>query len=232
MEKQFWIKSWDLGGVYTSFHRKDVHPYVLKHLTPDVLAGKTVFVPLCGKTIDMLYFSRYADRVVGVELAEKAVVQFFEENGISYRRHGKRYEAGNLVLFCQDLFELTTKDLGPLDIVYDRASLVALPLDMRMRYLAKMEELTEPGALYFLNTLEYAPIMATPPFSIGPDEVQSYFPNYSMMHAESPNLPEHRMVQKFNLDFLIEHGFWLKKLYNISQRSESLAGLTSRYAFS
>lgn len=216
MEQQFWFKSWELEGSYTSFHRRDIHPYALKHLPPTDLIGKTVFVPLCGKTLDMLYFSKYANRVVGIEIVEKAVLQFFDENQLPYRKIGNRYVCGNMTIICDDLFELSRQDpdLRHVDIVYDRASLVALPYDMRMQYLRKMEELTPVGALYFLNTLEYSPTLSTPPFSITPLETQSYFLNYHIEHVEQPILPNHGMVRKFNLDYLIEHGYVMQKLYD------------------
>ncbi|MFD2935632.1 class I SAM-dependent methyltransferase [Spirosoma flavum] len=214
MEKAFWLNSWELEGPHTSFHRKDIHPYLIKYLPPFSLEGQSVFVPLCGKSIDMIYFSHFAKRVVGVEIAEKAVLQFFDENLRPYKRIGNKFISGNITIFCCDLFSLKTEDLGPIDIVYDRASLVALPYPMRMRYLKTLEQLTPVGALTFLNTVEYAPIMAMPPFSISPTQVASYFPNYVIDHVESPVLPNHGMVRKFNLSFLIEHGFMMRKLYN------------------
>lgn len=215
MEAQFWVKSWESEGHYTSFHRRDVHPYLLQHLPPATLAGQTVLVPLCGKTLDLMYFSKFAGRVIGVELVEKAVLQFFQENDIPYQRCGNRFVSGNLTIICGDFFALTPKALGNIDLVYDRASLVALPCPMRMHYLQKLEELTKPGTTYFLNTLEYAPTMATPPFSIDPTDVGRYFSNYAIRHVESPVLPNHGMVRKYGLRFLIEHGFIMKKLYNI-----------------
>lgn len=208
------MNSWELEGPYTSFHRKDIHPYLIKHLPPFSLEGKSVFVPLCGKSVDMIYFSHFANRVIGVEIVEKAVLQFFSENQLTYRRIGDRFISGNITIFCCDLFSLTPDDLGPIDVVYDRASLVALPDAMRMRYLQTLEELTPVGALTFLNTVEYAPTMPTPPFSISPRDVLWYFPNYVIDHVESPVLPNHGMVRKFNLSFLIEHGFLMRKLYN------------------
>ena len=214
MDAQFWFKSWELEGHYTSFHRRDIHPYLFQHLSPERLAGQLVFVPLCGKTLDMLYFSQFAEKVVGVEIVEKAVIQFFDENKLAYQRIGNRFVSGNITIFCDDMFALTTDEIGPIDLVYDRASLVALPYPMRMGYLQKIEELTQPGTAYFLNTLEYAPTMDTPPFSIAPDEVGQYFTNYAIKHVESPVLPNHGMVRKYGLTFLIEHGFMMQKLYN------------------
>ncbi|WP_128547874.1 thiopurine S-methyltransferase [Larkinella soli] len=232
MEKQFWAESWELEGHYTSFHRRDVHPYVLKHLTPYALMDKSVFVPLCGKSIDLVYFSQFAERVVGVELVEKAILRFFEENHLAYEKKGERYVSGNLTIFCKDLFALTPEDIGEIDIVYDRASLVALPLPMRVEYLQKMEELTSPGTLYFLNTLEYAPTMDNPPFSIAPDDVYGYYPNYLIEHVESPELPNHGMVRKHNLYYLKEHGFMMRKLHDAAFASLVESATRSFYEFS
>lgn len=213
MEAQFWIESWDLGGVKTSFHRRDIHPYVVKHFPPAVLRGKCILVPLCGKAVDMAYFRQYADQVIGVELVEKAVQQFFIEQNLPYTQHGNRFEAERLTIICGDFFRLTRAEVGPIDLVYDRASLVALPLPMRMQYINKINELLPVGSQQFINTLEYAPLLPEPPFSITPEEVAHYYgANYAIQHLEAPELPEHRMVQKFNLRFLKEHGFLLTKV--------------------
>lgn len=214
MEKAFWFNSWELEGHYTSFHRKDIHPYAIKHLPPFALEGRTVLVPLCGKSLDLLYFSQFAHQVIGVEIVEKAIIQFFEENQLAYRQIGSRFVSGNITILCRDFFYLNREDIGPFDIVYDRASLVAMPEPMRMRYLQTLEWLSPVGTLYFLNTLEYAPRLKTPPFSISPAEVASYFPNYVIDHVESPTLPDHGMVRKFNLTYLKEHGFMMRKLYD------------------
>lgn len=214
MEKAFWFNSWELEGHYTSFHRKDIHPYAIKYLPPFALEGQTVFVPLCGKSLDLLYFSRFATRVIGVEIVEKAIIQFFEENQLAYRQIGSRFVSGNITILCRDFFSLNREDVGAFDIVYDRASLVALPSAMRMRYLQTLEWLTPVGTLSLLNTLEYGPILPSPPFSIAPADVMGYFPNYAIDHVESPTLPNHGMVKKFNLSYLKEHGFMMRKLYD------------------
>lgn len=219
-----------MGGHYTSFHRKDIHPFVIKHLTPEVLAGKTIFVPLCGKAVDMLYFGLYAERVIGVEIVEKAVLQFFAENDLAYKRIGNKFVSGNITIFCTDFFTLDKEAIGEIDVIYDRASLVALPYSMRMNYLRKLEELTEPGCLYFLNTLEYAPTLDTPPFSISPAEVDRYFSNYAIVHVESSLQPNHGMVRKFGLSYLIEHGFMMQKLHKAPRRFPAEA-VNNRYSF-
>ncbi|MEZ4731696.1 MAG: hypothetical protein R3E79_31645 [Caldilineaceae bacterium] len=212
MEAQFWMDSWQIGGTKTSFHRRDIHPYVVKYFSPAALKGKRILVPLCGKTVDMAYFRQHAAAVIGVELVEQAVQQFFAEQGLAYIQHGNRFETERLTMICGDFFSLTHADVGHIDLVYDRASLVALPLPMRMQYIRKINELLPVGNQQFINTLEYAPLLPEPPFSITPEEVAHYYgANYTIQHLEAPELPEHRMVQKFHLRFLKEHGFLLTK---------------------
>ncbi|MEZ4294715.1 MAG: hypothetical protein R3B70_07040 [Polyangiaceae bacterium] len=212
MEPQFWLDSWKLGGSKTSFHRRDIHPYALTYLPPAKLAGKRVLVPLCGKTLDMAYFREHAAHVIGVEIAEDAIFQFFAEQHIPVVREDHRFEARRLTILCKSFFDLTRADVGHIDIVYDRAALVALPLPMRTRYIEKIEELLPPGGQQLINTLEYGPLLAEPPFSIPPDEVRSYYgATHDIEHLEQPLLPEHGMVRKFNLDFLREHAFLATK---------------------
>ena len=107
----------------------------------------------------------------------------------------------------------TKAEIGRVDLVYDRAALVALPEDLRQLYRQKIDEFMRIGSKCLLITLEFQPYLgATPPFSITPEEVQSYYSDrYIIDHIEKQEQPEHRMVQKFNLDFLKEHGFFLTK---------------------
>jgi thiopurine S-methyltransferase len=83
---------------------------------------------------------------------------------------------------------------------------------MRMNYLKKMHELCPIGSQTLLITLEYEPNLDSPPFSITPKDVEAYYgEHYEINHVEQPNLPEHRMKIKLNLDFLKEHCFILTK---------------------
>ncbi len=213
VEAAFWINSWDQGGTATSFHRRDIHPYVQKYATPEFLRGKRVLVPLCGKTNDMMWFREYADHVIGVELVEKAIVQFFSEQALPYEQvEPGRYAADKLTIFNRDFFALEAADVGHIDFIYDRAALVALPFEMRQRYIRKIDTLLPIGGQQLVITLDYAPRMETPPFSITPAEVESYYsPRYSVELVENPLLPEHRMVAKFNLDYLYEPGLLLTR---------------------
>jgi thiopurine S-methyltransferase len=213
MEQHFWVESWDQGGTKTSFHLHDVHPHAAMLVERGMLDDATVLVPLCGRSVDMPYFAEHARKVIGVELVPKAVGQFFEDNALTPVEDPPGvFTAGNLEIRCADLFQLTTAGLGPIDLVYDRASLIAFPEDMRGRYVAKMIELTRPGSLYFINTLEYRPVLPSPPFSVGPEQIEEYYgTHFEIEHVRRDPRPDHRMVQKFHLDHLIEHGFLLHR---------------------
>ena len=215
MQPEFWLESWELGGTKTSFHRPDIHPFVRAY-TPDYfLRGQRVLVPLCGKDNALMWFRDRASHVIGIELASKAIAQFFREHNLAYRKTADgRYEAEGITIFNRNIFEITPAEIGRVDLVYDRAALVALPEDLRQLYRQKIDNFMPVGAKCLLITLEFQPYLgATPPFSITPQEVQSYYgERYIIDHLEKQEQPEHRMVQKFNLDFLKEHGFFLTKI--------------------
>lgn len=216
MEASFWIKSWELGGFYTSFHRKDIHPYVLEYMTPEEIENKNILVPLCGKTVDMLYLAQFAQKVIGVELVEEAILQFFSENNLSYQKvDDETYISGNIILLKKDFMSLTNQEIGTIDWIYDRASLVALPLEMRKDYLKAIDRLSDIGTKQLIITLEYFPLINSAPFSIPVEEVNEYYgEGHIIRHVESPNLPNHGMVRKWNLAYLIEHGFITTKYAN------------------
>ncbi|MEO7310537.1 MAG: hypothetical protein ABIX01_09075 [Chitinophagaceae bacterium] len=216
MEASFWLKSWELGGFHTSFHRKDIHPYVLQYMTPEAIEGKNILVPLCGKTVDILYLAQYANKVIGVEIAEEAIIQFFAENNLQVVLQDEfTYVSGNITILRRSFMELTPEDIGPIDWVLDRASLVALPYNMRVDYLKAIDRLSDVGTMQLAITLEYFPLLDSAPFSIPPAEVNSYYERGHMIqHVESPSLPNHGMVKRWKLDYLIEHGFVITKYAN------------------
>lgn len=212
MEPDFWFDSWREGGTKTSFHVPAVHPHARWLAETGLLADARVLVPLCGKTVDLLFFAEHAREVVGVELVATAVEQFFTDNGLTPVEESPGvFRAGNVVLRNQDLFALTTEEVGPVDVVFDRASLIAFPPDMRARYVEAVTRLVRPGAAWFLNTLEYAPVLPSPPFSVGLTEVAERFGgSFDVEQVFAEPKPEHRMAQKFGLTAFQENGFLLR----------------------
>ena len=87
----------------------------------------------------------------------------------------RRYSAENIDLFAGDLFELSGERLGPVDAVYDRAALVALPKEMRIQYAAHLKAITD-RAPQFLVTYRYDQSrLDGPPFSISAEEVERHY---------------------------------------------------------
>lgn len=218
MDASFWLDSWREGGTKTSFHRRDVHPFAREYLPPRELAGKRVFVPCCGKDNVLSYFRQHAAHVVGVDLAREAIEQYGAENNLRMREtETGRFVADGITLLHRDLFKLTRADVGPIDLVWDRASLIAFPDDapgsLRRRYIEKMHELLPRRARMLLITLEYGPLMPEPPFSVEEETVRDYFgAGFHIDHLMNLEQPDHRMVEKFGLNFLSEHAFAMTRL--------------------
>jgi thiopurine S-methyltransferase len=179
MEEEFWLDMW--RRQQTGFHQRSVNP-ALRDFWPRLrlAAGDAVFVPLCGKSGDMIWLRAQGHPVVGVELSPLAAAAFFSENGLAAerRRQGsfEVTEAGGVRILCGNFFDLTAEDLAGVGAVYDRAALIALPDEMRERYAAHMAEILPPGTRMLLVTLEYPPAeMQGPPFSVTPEEVERLY---------------------------------------------------------
>src|SRR3569832_1390811 len=117
MDREFWKSRWDEGRI--GFHQEEINPYLPRYWPRLASAANApVFVPLCGKSKDMLWLRDRGHSVIGVEIVPRAVEAFFAENDIQ----------------CGDFFELGSADVADVAGVYDRASLIALPPALRTRY--------------------------------------------------------------------------------------------------
>lgn len=178
VEADFWHSRWENN--LTGFHLDEVNPYLVANWPALKLKAKTrVFVPLCGKTVDLIWLAEQGHQVVGIELSHLAAEAFFSENQLTVEAkkigNFELWQSENISILCGDIFDLTAEILGPVDAVYDRASLVALPLAMRQDYAAKLTELA-PSAPKLLVTLEYDQSkMDGPPFSVSKDEVLALY---------------------------------------------------------
>lgn len=179
MDRGFWLARWKDHQI--GFHQQEVNAALRAHWQGiGVPAGARVFVPLCGKSRDMLWLRAQGHPVVGVELSRIAVQEFFAENGlaptVSTDARFERWEAEGVTLLCGDLFDLTPSDLEGVRGVYDRASLIALPPAMRRRYADKMREALPAQAATLLITLsDPTGKLEGPPFSVTPDEVHALY---------------------------------------------------------
>lgn len=174
MEPDFWLDRWRENR--TGFHNAAVNPLLREHYPKlNLRSSSRVFLPLCGKSLDIGWLRNQGHHVVGIELSELAVKAAFESLEVSpdISRHGPltRYAASAIELYVGDFFELTGSQLGPIDAVYDRAALIALPAAMRSRYAAHIQTLC-PSAQQLLISLTYDVDQANgPPFSLEPEEI-------------------------------------------------------------
>lgn len=192
MQQEFWHERWQLNQI--GFHSEDFNLHLQKFWPAlNIARGNRVFVPLCGKSKDMLWLLAQGYDVAGVELSPLAVEAFFSENGVApatASRQGKFSvnAADGLRIFCGDFFDLSAGDLAGVNAVYDRASLVALPAEMRAAYAAKMQHLLGPGAKMLLLAFDYPQHeMPGPPFSVTAQEVQTLYRswcNIELLHSE------------------------------------------------
>ncbi len=128
----------------------------------------------------MLWLLSEGFRVLAVEISPLAVQNFFAENDIPAEVVSSgpftAYRADDLEVLCGDFFDLTSKWMNGVDGIYDRASLVALPPDMRERYAAHLKTLFPAGPEALLVTMEYAQDkMDGPPFSVEEEEVRALY---------------------------------------------------------
>ena len=179
MTPEFWLKRWQHGE--TGWHLPEINVH-LQEFWPDLgLAPETlVFVPLCGKTLDLLWLASRGHSVIGVEISELGVTEFFAENGLKPRVTEtppfRTYAVDELRVLVGDYFDLTSAHLEGVGAVFDRASLIALPPQMRPAYAEHFKTIVPATAKSLLITLDYDQTeMSGPPFSVGRDEVQARF---------------------------------------------------------
>lgn len=179
MNPDFWRERWENREI--GFHRDAAHPYLTRFWpTLGIAPGSRVFVPLCGKSNDLLWLRAQGHEVVGVEVSPIAVREFFEENrltpSVSTVDSFQLYECDGIRLYCGDFFALTVPHLDGVSAVYDRAALIALPPEMRERYARHLLQLLPSGAQTLLVAFEYPQHeMSGPPFNVNSAEVSALF---------------------------------------------------------
>lgn len=156
-DNHLWLQLWREQRL--DFHERVANRFLTRFWPGmDHRQGSRVFVPLCGKSQDMIWLAGQGHEVIGVELSPIAVKAFFKENGlrpVKRRVAGfTRWQHGRISILCGDYFALTRATLGQVDTVYDRAALTALPADVRRLYVAHLQGLTAADTDVFLLTVE------------------------------------------------------------------------------
>jgi len=219
MQHDFWHQRWSKGQI--GFHQPQTNNHLQKYW-PELAGdeGGVAFVPLCGKSLDLLWLQQQGHQVVGVELSQTALQDFFAENKLTaeVQQQGayERFSSAGLNLFCGDFFALSESELQGCRLVFDRAALVALPAEMRIDYANKMAELLSAGSKMLLVTMEYPQeLMSGPPFSVSETEVEKLFADhFEIEQKEVVEIPAKGELQERGL------GGWYEKIYFLTRKED------------
>jgi thiopurine S-methyltransferase len=205
----YWKARWQRGE--TGWHQNEVEPALVKWAS-ERKPGR-ILVPLCGKSQDLAWLASKGFDVVGVELSELACETFFTENKIQYQKahegHFNLFTAQNITLFNGDFFKLSRKLLGPVQAVYDRAALIALPEKMRKTYSVHLQSLIESATDFLQIIIARTPHDETgPPYSVSPAEVEKLYKEKFTIKIESKEevqarAPEGSRTHEYVLSLLI-----------------------------
>ena len=210
MEKDFWQDKWINKQI--GFHQDEFNPYLFRNWAHVAEGNKeAVFVPLCGKTKDMIFLKNQGHEVVGVEFVESAVKEFFLENSIDFQKDIQKqyikYTSDKITIYVGDLFDMPASLFSHCDLFYDRASLIALPRDLRFKYVNKVKELKLKKGL--LVTISFDDSELGPPHSVPPVDVIDLFEGEIKLDLleQVKETGEDISVHKDQIENLFEYAF-------------------------
>ena len=213
MEASFWHEKWKAGHI--GFHIDKPNPLLVSHIDKLQLKNNSrLFLPLCGKSLDIGYLLKCGFNVIGIELSEIAIEALFEQLTLEPKileiDDFKLYQTHNLTIYVGDFFKLTAKTLGDIDASYDRASLIALPLETRKLYSKHLTKITK-NAPQLAITLDYdQDISKGPPFSVTPAELKQHYVQQYKMECLESNFSEDGLKGKYP----VTESAWLLKPLN------------------
>lgn len=217
MEPSFWEARWRKDHI--GFHLTEVNPLLTTYLHRlNLQQGDTIVVPMCGKSLDMLYLYEQGFRVIGVELSEIAVRAFFTENNLTYAesQFGRflKFESEGITILCGDIFHLRNNHIADATASFDRAALFAFPPAMRRRYVEHFNRILPASFRILLSTLEYPQHeISGPPFSVEEPEVRQLFSTWSsieLLHS-TDILSENLRLRERGITALQEKVFLIQR---------------------
>ena len=213
-----WISRWESNRI--GWHAEQVNRHLNKYLDRFELSfGESVFVPLCGKTNDMQFLLEKNIKVIGVEMSNIAIEQFFSENNLDYSVSDLGqfvlYEGDGIKLYCGDFFDLDSKYLENVKAIYDRASLIALDEGLRQKYAKHLSDIIEFDARILLLTLNYPQLQRSgPPFAVSKEEVGELFDgsfDFQELYCID-DIENEPMFQNLGVDFVEKAVYLLQKV--------------------
>ena len=210
-----WESRWQENRI--GFHLNTVNPNLIQY-SKQLLQHNPdrVFVPLCGKTLDLCWLSKKTEKVIGVEIVNKAVQNFFVENNIPYiiekEDNLQKFCSKSIEIYLGDFFDLNSEATSLFNAIYDRASIVAIEKFERKKYVDHLISFLGPVGRILLITLEYNQNkMMGPPYSVTTEEIESLFSQfYSIKLLDTRDILDDHFRNK-GLTYLLGHVFLIEK---------------------
>ena len=207
MKREFWAERWSEGLI--GFNQAEANGYLQTQWSAlGLKAGARVLVPLCGKSIDLLWLRAQGHAVVGVEFVDQAIHDFFNDHAIPYEPTALGWRATDegppLSLVRHDFMTLNARHIGRFDAFYDRASVVALPPDMQVGFGRALGTMLKPQSPGLLLSFEYPPEQRQgPPFATDQSRLEEILGgNFEIHPVERHHLSEDE-VQRFGVDWCV-----------------------------
>ncbi|MDP2342160.1 MAG: methyltransferase domain-containing protein [Deltaproteobacteria bacterium] len=177
METGFWADRWHTGQI--AFHQGVPNPLLVEHHAR-IAGDRRVYLPLCGKAVDLVWLRDQGHEVTGCELVPLAIQQLFKEQTLlpttTTRGSFRLHLTPRLAVLEGDALQVDVDVLGLVDAVYDRAALVAVDPADRAAYVDSLMRVLKPGGHVLLITFDYdQKKIAGPPWAVGVDEVTRLF---------------------------------------------------------
>lgn len=186
-QQKFWLERWQQHDI--PFHQQQVNPDLPNYWHKlNLSSGARVLIPLCGKSLDMVWLQQQGHDIIGIELSSLAVEAFFQESGLDYeiKQHEdwQIYQNDHYQIWVADIFTLPPNWIVPVDAIYDRGALIALPKAIRYRYIAQVQPWLNNNGQILLKTVTYNQSeMDGPPYSVPPEELSELYSDFS--HIEN-----------------------------------------------
>ena len=202
MKNEYWLNKWQTNDI--SFHENVVNPDLITYIEKlNLKSGDNILVPLCGKTKDMLWLADQGLHVFGIEISPIACQDFFSEMNISPEikqfNNVTKFKYKNITLLCGDLFDITKNDFPKIHAVYDCKALIALPSDVRVKYVNHIISCVGTDIRILLHTRETTCEVSPPPYPVEIDEIKilygKYFKIERLKYVSINEIPE-RLVNK------------------------------------
>ena len=184
MELKRWVQMWDSNKL--GFHKAETHPDLKKHEQLFLQEKSRVYLPLCGKSLDLVYLADKGHDVYGCEFVEKGVKDFFKELDLEYTVSSSNtavnvYKAisKQIALYQGDFFALSSNVIGKFDAIWDRGSLVAIDPCQRKDYAKVILDIMTPKCKYLLNTFVITgEHYQGPPFTVTEKDIYDMFGDF------------------------------------------------------